>query len=49
MPDMMSRLEELQTLPRKTPVLGSEFVHIINTQIDTWRAVAKQANVEVIT
>jgi tripartite-type tricarboxylate transporter receptor subunit TctC len=49
MPDIASRLEELQTLPRKAPVLGTEFVQIINSQIETWRAVAKQANVEVIT
>lgn len=47
-PDMVSRLEELQTLPRKTPVLGNEFVQLINSQIETWRAVAKLANVEVI-
>jgi tripartite-type tricarboxylate transporter receptor subunit TctC len=48
-PDVMARLEELQTLPRKTPVLGGEFVQLINSQIDTWRGVAKLANVEVIT
>ena len=48
-PDIVSRLEELQTLPRKSPVLGHDFVNVINSQIDTWRAVAKQANVEVIT
>jgi tripartite-type tricarboxylate transporter receptor subunit TctC len=48
-PDVAARLDELQTLARKTPVLGSDFVQIINSQIDTWRAVAKQANVEVIT
>ena len=48
-PDVAARLEELQTLARKTPVLGNDFVQIINSQIDTWRAVAKQANVEVIT
>ncbi len=47
-PDMAARLEELQTLPRKTPVLGNEFVQLINSQIETWRAVAKLANVEVI-
>ena len=47
-PDMMARLEELQTLPRKTPVLGNEFVQLINSQIETWRSVAKLANVEVI-
>lgn len=48
-PDIASRLEELQTLPRKSPVSGSDFVNVINSQIDTWRAVAKQAHVEVIT
>ena len=47
-PDMMSRLEDLQTLPRKTPVMGGEFVQLINSQIDTWRSVAKLAKVEVI-
>jgi tripartite-type tricarboxylate transporter receptor subunit TctC len=48
-PDVAGRLDELQTLPRRTPVLGNDFVQLINSQIDTWRAVAKQANVEVIT
>jgi tripartite-type tricarboxylate transporter receptor subunit TctC len=48
-PDIASRLDELQTLPRKAPVIGNDFVQLINSQIDTWRAVAKQANVEVIT
>lgn len=48
-PDVAARLSELQTLPRTTPVLGTEFVQLINSQIDTWRAVAKAANVEVIT
>jgi tripartite-type tricarboxylate transporter receptor subunit TctC len=48
-PDIAARLDELQTLPRKTPVLGNDFVQVINQQIETWRAVAKQANVEVIT
>ena len=48
-PDVLARLEELQTLPRKTPVLGGDFVQIINAQIETWRSVAKLANVEVIT
>ena len=47
-PDVASRLEELQTLPRKTAVMGNDFVQLINTQIETWRAVAKIANVEVI-
>ena len=48
-PDIAARLEEFQTLPRKNAVLGIEFVKLINGQIDTWRDVAKLANVEVIT
>ena len=48
-PDFAARLEELQTLPRKGGVMGDEFVTLIRSQIDTWRAVAKVANVEVIT
>jgi tripartite-type tricarboxylate transporter receptor subunit TctC len=48
-PDFAGRLDDLQTLPRKTPVIGAEFDKLIKAQIDTWRAVAKQANVEVIT
>lgn len=48
-PDVVARLEELQTLARKTPVLGNDFVQVISSQIETWRSVAKQANVEVIT
>jgi tripartite-type tricarboxylate transporter receptor subunit TctC len=48
-PDIVARLEEIQTLPRKNLVVGPEFVKLINTQIDTWRGVAKLANVEVIT
>jgi hypothetical protein len=30
-------------------VLGKDFVTLINSQIETWRGVAKLANVEVIT
>ena len=48
-PDIASRLEELQTLPRKTALVGDEFVQLIRSQIETWRSVAKLANVEVIT
>jgi tripartite-type tricarboxylate transporter receptor subunit TctC len=48
-PDVASRLEELQTLPRRAPLVGNEFVQLINSQIETWRAVARLANVEVIT
>jgi tripartite-type tricarboxylate transporter receptor subunit TctC len=47
-PDIMARLEELQTLPRKSPVVGDEFVKLIRSQISTWTAVAKKAKVEVI-
>jgi tripartite-type tricarboxylate transporter receptor subunit TctC len=48
-PDIAARLEEIQTLPRKNAVVGTDFVKLINDQIDTWRNVAKLANVEVIT
>ncbi len=48
-PDFAARLEELQTLPRKNGVVGDEFVQLIRSQIETWRGVAKLANVEVIT
>ncbi len=48
-PDVMAALDDRQTLPRKTPVLGAEFVKVIQSQVDTWRAVAQLAKVEVIT
>jgi tripartite-type tricarboxylate transporter receptor subunit TctC len=47
-PDVMARLEEVQTLPRRTPVVGDEFVKLMQSQINTWTAVAKRAKVEVI-
>jgi tripartite-type tricarboxylate transporter receptor subunit TctC len=47
-PDIMARLEEIQTLPRRTPVVGDEFVKLMQSQINTWTAVAKRAKVEVI-
>lgn len=47
-PDIAARLEDIQTLPRKTPVVGDEFVKLIQSQINTWTAVAKRARVEVI-
>jgi tripartite-type tricarboxylate transporter receptor subunit TctC len=47
-PDIMARLEEVQTLPRKTPVVGDDFVKLIQSQITSWTAVAKRAKVEVI-
>ena len=48
-PDIASRLEDVQTLPRKTLVLGDEFPKLIRAQINTWMQVAKRAKVEVIT
>ena len=48
-PDVAARLDAVQTLPRRTPVLGNDFVKLINEQVTTWRAVARAANVEVIT
>jgi tripartite-type tricarboxylate transporter receptor subunit TctC len=48
-PDIASRLEDIQTLARKTPVVGDEFVKLIQSQISSWTAVAKRAKVEVIT
>jgi tripartite-type tricarboxylate transporter receptor subunit TctC len=47
-PDVVARLEELQTLPRKAPVLGDSFTALIRSQIDTWTKVARRAKVEVI-
>lgn len=46
-PDIAAKLEELQTLPRKTPLVGDEFVKLIRAQIDTWTKVARRAKVEV--
>ena len=48
-PDVMGRLEELQTLPRTPNVLGDPFVSLVRSQIDDWRTVARASNVEVIT
>ena len=47
-PDVMARLEDLQTLPRSPNVTGDDFVRLVRSQIDSWRAVARSANVEVI-
>jgi tripartite-type tricarboxylate transporter receptor subunit TctC len=47
-PDVLERLEEVQTLPRKPTLLGDDFVKLVRSQIDTWRAVARASNVEVI-
>jgi tripartite-type tricarboxylate transporter receptor subunit TctC len=47
-PDVAARLDDLQTLPRNPTLLGEDFVRLIRSQIDEWRAVARTANVEVI-
>ena len=47
-PDVMARLEELQTLPRTPTLLGEDFVRLVRGQIDSWRTVARTSNVEVI-
>lgn len=47
-PDVAARLEELQTLPRTPNLIGDDFVALVRSQIDTWRAVARTSNVEVI-
>ncbi len=46
-PDVLARCEELQTLPRNPNLVGSDFTKLIQSQLDTWRAVAKAAHVEV--
>lgn len=48
-PDIAQRLEDIQTLPRKTPVVGDDFVKLMRSQIETWTGVARRAKVEVIT
>ena len=47
-PDVMTRLTEIQTLPRPQPLIGNAFNELIESQIKTWTAVARRANVEVI-
>ena len=47
-PDVMARLEELQTLPRSPTLLGDDFNQLVRSQIESWRAVARASNVEVI-
>jgi tripartite-type tricarboxylate transporter receptor subunit TctC len=48
-PDVMARLEEMQTLPRNPTLIGDDFVQLVRTQLESWRAVARTSNVEVIT
>lgn len=47
-PDVMARLDDVQTLPRTPTLLGDEFAGLMRSQIDAWRQVARAANVEVI-
>ncbi len=47
-PDVLARLEDLQTLPRNPTLLGDDFVQLVRAQIDAWKSVAKASNVEVI-
>jgi tripartite-type tricarboxylate transporter receptor subunit TctC len=48
-PDVVARCEELQTLARNPTLLGDDFSALVRGQIDSWRAVARASNVEVIT
>ena len=48
-PDVMARLDDLQTLPRNPTLIGDQFSALMRQQIDAWRQVAKAANVEIIT
>jgi tripartite-type tricarboxylate transporter receptor subunit TctC len=47
-PDVATRLDELQTLPRTPNLMGDDFVQLVKAQIDSWRTVARASNVEVI-
>ena len=47
-PELASRFEDLQTLPRNPTLMGDDFTKLMRAQIDTWRTVARSANVEVI-
>lgn len=46
-PELMTRFEELQTLPRSPTLLGGDFVKLIEEQIGEWSAVARQYNIVV--
>ena len=47
-PELAARFEDIQTLPRNPNLIGDDFVKLVRAQIDTWRTVARNANVEVI-
>ena len=46
-PELMTRFEELQTLPRNPTLLRTDFVKMIEEQITEWSAVARQYNIVV--
>jgi len=46
-PDLVTRFEELQTLPRNPTLFGDDFVKMIEQQIGEWTAVARQFNIVV--
>jgi hypothetical protein len=48
-PDLVARFEETQTLPRNPGLMGDAFVSMMRTQLDSWRSVARAANIEITT
>lgn len=46
-PDIMARLQDVQTLPPTPLPTGEAFTTLIREQLDHWRAVARAANIEV--
>lgn len=44
-PQLKERCEQLATLPRNPTPLGADFVRVMNQDIDTWTAIAKQFNI----
>jgi tripartite-type tricarboxylate transporter receptor subunit TctC len=48
-PDLMARFEETQTLPRNPGVMGDAFTSMMRSQLDSWRSVARAANIEITT
>jgi tripartite-type tricarboxylate transporter receptor subunit TctC len=46
-PELVARFEETQTLPRNPGLMGDAFVSMIRTQMESWRSVARAANIEL--
>ncbi len=46
-PELVTRFEELQTLPRNPSLYGADFTGLIQEQINDWTAVARQFNIVV--